>query len=207
MEKLMKKILAAVMCILSFEIHALEYEKQFENDQVCIARAKIMPHEEIALHRDVYPQLVIALNGGVITRLEADGREVEVKFPTGVPVFREADPENEFHRSVNKSSEAVELIIVQLKKREASPVSERGEENSHDIAVEIKIKCPMSPELKDFVKSIPPSGDYSTNFEEWKSSFVNNMNQLIRLVESEKILNSFWSINTDEYLLQEVIKN
>jgi hypothetical protein len=113
----MKKMLAVLMCFLSFDMQALEYEKQFENDQICIAKAKISPHEEIGLHRDVYPQVVIALKGGTITRLEADGRTTDVKFPTGEAVFREADSEIEQHRSVNNSSEPVELIIIQLKSR------------------------------------------------------------------------------------------
>ncbi len=76
-------------------------------------------------------------------------------------------------------------------------------EKSHDITIEIKINCPMSEELRDFVKSIPSGGNYSTNFDEWKSSFINNMTQLIHLVESEKILNSSWSVKTD-LLPQEV---
>lgn len=202
----MKKILAVLTCFLSFEMQALEYEQQFENDQICIAKAKILPHEEIGLHRDVYPQVVIALKGGTITRLEADGRVTDVKFPTGTAVFREADdPENGLHRSVNNSSESVELIIIQLKN--STPINTKMDEKSHEIAIDIKINCPMSPELKNFVKSIPTAGNYSSTFGEWKSSFINNMTQLIRLLESEKVFNSFWSVKTDDRLSQEVKEN
>ncbi|WP_068466661.1 cupin domain-containing protein [Candidatus Protochlamydia phocaeensis] len=198
----MKKVLAILMCSRFFQIQALEYEQQFENDQICIGKATIAPHEEIGLHRDMHPQVVIALKGGTITRLEADGRTTDVKFPTGKAIFRKADPENEQHRSVNNSSEPVELIIIQLKNSQS--VNQKVDEESHDIAIDIKINCPMSTELKDFVKSIPPAGNYSSSFEEWKSSFVNNMTNLIRLVESEKISNSFWSVKTDDRLSQEV---
>jgi hypothetical protein len=76
----MKYLLLAMVCLLSFEISALEYEIQLENDAVNVARAKIMPHEEIGLHRDAYPQVVIGLQGGIITRLEADGSTVDVNF-------------------------------------------------------------------------------------------------------------------------------
>ncbi len=65
----------------------------------------------------------------------------------------------------------------------------------------------MGTELKDFVKSIPPAGNYSSSFDEWKSSFIHNMTQLIRLVESEKVFNSFWSVKTDDRLSQEVKGN
>lgn len=201
----MKKILAVLMCCLSFEMQALEYEQQFENDQICIAKVKISPHEEIGLHRDVYPQVVVALTGGTITRLEADGRITDVEFPTGTAVFREADSENELHRTVNNSSESVELIIIQLKN--STPIDTKTDEKSHKIAIDIKINCPMSSELKDFVKSIPPAGYHSSCFEEWKSSFMNSMTQLIGLVESKKVFNSFWSVKTDDRLSQEVKDN
>lgn len=111
----MWKILFGIACVLAGEIQAVECQLQFENDQVNVAKVKILPHEEIGLHRDVYPQVVVALKGGTITRLEADGRTVDVEFPTGVAVFRPTDPENQLHRSVNNSDEPVELIIVQLK--------------------------------------------------------------------------------------------
>ncbi len=104
-----------MLSILSFEIQALEYQVQLENNAVSVARVKIMPHEEIGLHRDVYPQVVVALQGGVITRLEADGSTTDVNFPTGQAVYREIDPPNELHKSVNNSSAPVELIIIQLK--------------------------------------------------------------------------------------------
>ncbi len=94
---------------------ALEYELQFENDQIAVSKIKIMPKEEIGLHRDVLPQIVIALKGGTITRLEADGSETDVHFPTGKAVYRGIDPENELHKSVNKGSEPVEIISIQLK--------------------------------------------------------------------------------------------
>ncbi len=112
----MKKILIGLACVLSFRAESLEYEQQFENDQVCVSRVVIAPKEEIGLHRDAVPQIVIALKGGVITRLESDGKEVDVLFPTNKAVYRPVDPENEQHKSVNRSDESIELIIVQLKK-------------------------------------------------------------------------------------------
>lgn len=111
----MKKILSGLACFLAFETHAFEYQLQFENDQINVAKATILSHEEIGLHRDAYPQIVIALKGGIITRLESDGQKVEVEFPTGVAIFRPTDPENQLHSSVNNSDESVELIIIQLK--------------------------------------------------------------------------------------------
>lgn len=72
--------------------------------------------------------------------------------------------------------------------------------DSHEISIDIKINCPMSDEVMDFVMSIPPSGDYASSYDEWKSSFIHNMTQLIRLVESEKVYNSSWSVKIDDRL-------
>ena len=111
----MKSWFFGLFCLISLQAQALEYEIQIENDHVSVARAKIMPHEEIGLHRDAYPQVVVALQGGVITRLEADGSTIDVNFPTGKAVFREIDPPDQLHKSVNNSTTPVELIIIQLK--------------------------------------------------------------------------------------------
>jgi len=191
------KTLLGLICLAFATVQAVEYQNQFENDQICVAKVKIEPLEEIGLHRDAYPQLVTALKGGTITRLEADGRIVEVEFPTGVTVIRDADPRDELHKSVNNSTEPVELIVIQLKN--SPPILSNKRENSYDISVNININCPPSDEFDEFVKSIPTSADYLTNsFDEFKSSFVNNMNRLINLVESEKVFDSCWSVYTDD---------
>ncbi len=111
----MKKILAVATCLLSLNIFAVESEVQFENDQVCALKVKIMAHEELGLHRDEYPQIVIALKGGTITRIEPDGTTTDVDFPKGQAVFRQADPADQLHKSINNTCKPIELIIVQLK--------------------------------------------------------------------------------------------
>jgi hypothetical protein len=74
-----------------------------------------MPKEEIGLHYDMYPHKVKSLNGGVITRLEADGTINKVEFPKGQWVFRPAESSNKIHRSVNELSTPIEMIMIQLK--------------------------------------------------------------------------------------------
>lgn len=96
-------------------IHALEYAKKFENDKVSVAYVKIAPQEEIGLHYDKLPQLVIALAGGIITRLEADGSTTDVEFPTGKLVFRPAETSDKMHKSINSTSNAIELMVIEFK--------------------------------------------------------------------------------------------
>lgn len=109
------KYFLPLACLALAQSGALEYEIQFENEQVCVSRVLIEPKEEIGLHRDSMPQVVVGLKGGIITRLESDGREIDVEFPTGKAVYRAIDPEDNLHRSVNKSDDPVEMIIVQIK--------------------------------------------------------------------------------------------
>lgn len=109
-------VILSLFSLFSFALQGIEYEIQLENDSVRVARVKIMPQEEIGLHRDASPQVVVALQGGTITRLEADGSTNDVHFPTGQAVFRGMDPPDQLHKSVNRSPAPVELIIMQLKK-------------------------------------------------------------------------------------------
>lgn len=105
-----------LFCITcSFKGNALEFKVLLDNAETMVAWAKIDAHEEIGLHRDEYPEVVIALKGGTITRLEADGSTTDVVFPNNVAVYRPADPINELHRSVNNGNDPVELIIILFK--------------------------------------------------------------------------------------------
>ncbi len=198
----MKKFLVIVACLLSFGLHAFEHERQFENNQICVSKVKVLPHEKIDEHRDNYSQMIIALKGGTITRIEQDGRLIDVEFPTGGTVFRKADPEGEVHQAVNNSSEAVELIVIQLKEgakdsKENRKLAVGIGNDPYEIAVDIRIDCPMSEELQAFRDSVPMGGTCVANFEEWKLSFIENMTKLIQLVKSEKVANSSWSVHVD----------
>ena len=109
-------LLSLGLCILNSRIYSVEYTIQFENEQVCSAYLKIMPGEETEYHYDELSSVVIALTGGILTRLEADGSQTQVEFPTGQSVFVNAETPDKMHKTVNATSKTIELIIVQLKK-------------------------------------------------------------------------------------------
>ena len=108
------KCIVLIALFLSCKLCAFVSETQYENDQVHVAKITISPYEKIGVHRDEYPHLVIALNDGIITRIEDDGRVVDVYFPKNRAVFRPIDLS--LHNSFNKSAEPLELIIIRLKK-------------------------------------------------------------------------------------------
>ena len=64
---------------------------------------------------DIYPAIVVALTGGKVTRIEADGSRTSVDFPTGIPIYRPAETPDKIHRTANEGATPIELVIVQLK--------------------------------------------------------------------------------------------
>ena len=74
---------------------------------------------------------------------------------------------------------------------------------THDIVLQIQLNCPESQEFSDFVASIPAAGQHTVSFEEWKTSFVANMNALIALVENGQINQSTWGVNTQPHINEE----
>jgi len=56
--------LVCVGFLALIKLQALEFETHFENEQVSVSKVVIEPREEIGLHRDGFPQIVVALKGG-----------------------------------------------------------------------------------------------------------------------------------------------
>ncbi len=182
--------LFASFLALVFSLSALEYEVQFENNHVIISRAKIEANEEIGLHRDEIPSFVVAIKGGVLTRIEADGSENAVAFPTGTTIFRDVDPIGVYHRTQNRSNEAIELIIIQLK---PSPLFRvKKSEGTKDLHIEIDLNCPPSEELDNYTKSVPIN-NLNAELIDWQTSFIQSMNELTKLIESGKFDQAIWS--------------
>ena len=96
---------------------AVEAEKQFENDQIRVMKILIQGGEEIGFNHYSNPRVAIAIQGGILTRIQEDGTCQDVVFPTGKAVFLEADQPGEQHRAINRSENPLEVIVVHLKKK------------------------------------------------------------------------------------------
>lgn len=72
------------------------------------------------------------------------------------------------------------------------------EEKVQHISIQIDIKCPTTDEFMQFAQSIPAPGQHTESFEDWKASFTASMNQLISLVESQKVHTCYWGSNVTE---------
>jgi len=72
------------------------------------------------------------------------------------------------------------------------------QEKTHNVTIQVQINCPVSDEFLEFAKSVPPAGQHTESFDDWKASFVASMTRLIQLVESEKVNNCGWGCNIEE---------
>lgn len=111
-----RSLFAITACLLPFVVQGMDYEIQLENEEVRVSKWKIMPGEEIGLHRNEYPRVVFATQGGTMMRIEEDGSTNELIFPGGVAVFLNADPIDQLHRGVNSSETPIEAFMVEIKK-------------------------------------------------------------------------------------------
>ncbi|MDP1836312.1 MAG: hypothetical protein Q8K75_10365 [Chlamydiales bacterium] len=109
---LTKYLLFSILPICGYSI---EHTIVFENQSICLSKFKLDPRETTGFHRDEYPHIVIAIQGGTIKRFEPDGTSSEIPLPTGEAVFRPIDPYLEGHNSVNLSDDVLEAYIIQIK--------------------------------------------------------------------------------------------
>lgn len=111
----MRNILLAAVCLIPVFSQTMEFKVEFENDEVRVSKWMLTAGEEVGLHRDEYPHVVVASQGGTIRRFEADGTTTDVVFPTGVAVFQGTDPVDVLHRSINASDHPIEAVMVEFK--------------------------------------------------------------------------------------------
>lgn len=87
---------------------------QFENDQVEVWKSIILPGQPLSMHRHDNGRAIIALKGGTLTVVSDSGEEREMTWETGSAYWLDADPPGELHGDVNRGTEPVEVIVVQL---------------------------------------------------------------------------------------------
>lgn len=88
---------------------------QFENEYVEVWKSIIMPDQPLSMHRHDNPRAIIALRGGTLTVVNDAGEERDMTWETGSAYWLDADAPGEMHGDVNRGSEPVEVIVVQLK--------------------------------------------------------------------------------------------
>jgi quercetin dioxygenase-like cupin family protein len=88
---------------------------QFENDQVEVWKSIILPGQPLSMHRHEFGRTIIALKGGTLTVVSDAGAERDMTWETGSAYWLGADPPGELHGDVNRGTEPIEVIVVQMK--------------------------------------------------------------------------------------------
>ncbi len=90
-------------------------EPQFENSQVRVWKSIIMPNQPLALHHHDFGRTIVALKGGTLDIVDAQGRTTkQLTWETGKAYWLDADPPGEQHGDMNRSKEPIEVIVVQM---------------------------------------------------------------------------------------------
>jgi hypothetical protein len=91
-------------------------EPQFENSEVRVWKSIIMPNQPLALHRHDHGRTIVALKGGTLDVVDATGATIEkMAWETGKAYWLDADRPNTQHGDLNKGTETMEVIVVELK--------------------------------------------------------------------------------------------
>ena len=91
-------------------------EPQFENGEVRVWKSIIMPNQPLSLHRHDHGRTIVALKGGTLDVVDAKGATTQkMAWETGKAYWLDADPPNAQHGDMNKGTQPIEVIVVELK--------------------------------------------------------------------------------------------
>ena len=94
---------------------AMQRVPQFENDRAVSWKSIIPPHTESTLHRHDRYRTVIAIVGGDLKTVAADGKATVTHYETGKAYWQEPMPPGAMHKDVNDTERTIELVVVENK--------------------------------------------------------------------------------------------
>ncbi len=88
---------------------------QFENDRAVSWKSVIPPHTESTLHRHDRYRTIVAIVGGDLTLVGADGKKTVVHYETGKAYWQAPMPAGEMHKDANETGQTIELVVIEVK--------------------------------------------------------------------------------------------
>src|SRR6476469_9657800 len=88
---------------------------QFENDRAVSWKSVIPPHTESTLHRHDRYRTIVAIVGGDLTLVGADGKKTVVRYETGKAYWQAPMPAGEMHKDANETGKTIELVVIEIK--------------------------------------------------------------------------------------------
>jgi uncharacterized RmlC-like cupin family protein len=111
------RALLIVLALLAQSTGAAQMQRipQFENDRAQSWKSVIPPHTESTLHRHDRYRTVIAIVGGDLKTVTADGHATVTHYETGKAYWQEPMPAGAMHKDVNDTDRTIELVVVENK--------------------------------------------------------------------------------------------
>jgi quercetin dioxygenase-like cupin family protein len=92
-------------------------EPQFENEHVKVWKSIILPNQPLALHRHDFGRTIVALKGGTLDVVDGKGQTMKkMTWETGKAYWLGPDPAGEQHGDLNRTSEPIEVIVVEMRR-------------------------------------------------------------------------------------------
>ena len=108
---------AALAAVQQSSASQTRREPQFENENVRVWKSIIMPNQPLSLHRHEFGRTIVALKGGTLDVVDANGKTTkQVVWETGKAYWLDKDPAGEQHGDINRSTQPIEVIVVEMRK-------------------------------------------------------------------------------------------
>jgi hypothetical protein len=108
---------AAIAALYQAQASQTRREPQFENDSVRVWKSIIMPNQPLTLHRHEFGRTIVALKGGTLDVVDANGKTTkQVVWETGKAYWLDKDPAGEQHGDINRGTQPIEVMVVEMRK-------------------------------------------------------------------------------------------
>jgi quercetin dioxygenase-like cupin family protein len=88
---------------------------QFENDSVAVWRTVIAPNQPLSMHRHDHGRVIVAMKGGTLKIVPENGEPHTVTWETGKAYWLSPDPPGEMHGDVNEGTDAIEVMVIEMR--------------------------------------------------------------------------------------------
>lgn len=88
---------------------------QFENDDVKVWKAVIMPNAPLTMHTHQHARVIVALEGGTMKIVSENGSTETQKWETGKAYWLSAEEGKKPHADANDGTKPIEVMVVEIK--------------------------------------------------------------------------------------------
>src|SRR5215469_14757876 len=85
---------------------------QLENADVAVWRTTVMPNAPLQMHTHDHPRVIVALQGGTMKIVYADGTSETQRWDTGKAYWLSSEEGKRRHADANQGDKPIEVMVV-----------------------------------------------------------------------------------------------